>query len=111
MKKFSEKLWFYGVVFVLILLAVNGIISMFGGLDTIRIIGGGSLFIGFLKIPFCLLGIIQISRGVIKIINEDSEMIKETFVSDRHQAIASIIYILITIVGCLLAIDAYNIIK
>jgi hypothetical protein len=111
MKKFSDKLWFYGVVFVLILLTVNGIISMFGGLDKIRIIGGGSLFIGFLKIPFCLWGIVQISRGVIKVINEDSETIKETFVSDKHQGIASILYILITVAGCLMAVDAYNIIK
>jgi hypothetical protein len=111
MEKFSDKLWFYGVVFVLILLTLNGIISMFGGLDKIRIIGGGSLFIGFFKIPFCLWGIVQISRGVIKVINEDSETIKETFVSDKHQGIASILYILITVAGCLMAVDAYNIIK
>lgn len=63
---------------------------MFGGMETITALGGGSFVIGLLKIPFVVWGAFQFIRAVYTIIAKDLEFIAGNFMSDfsRNAAFA-----------------------
>jgi hypothetical protein len=102
MKKFADQLYIYGII-TIILFSLNRIADMFDGWDTIRNIGGGSLFVGIIKIPFCIWGIVQICRGLCSVLGSDFEMIHTKFDTDKNRGVVIIINVVATIVGCLLA--------
>lgn len=104
MKKFADRLYIYGIIAV-ILFCLNRVVDLFRGLGAIKIIGNGSVFIGLLKIPFCVWGIIQICRGLCAVLGNDFEVIHEKFNNDKHRGIALIVNVVATIAGCLFAFE------
>lgn len=104
MKKLSDKLFLYSTILVLVLLSVFGIVHGFGGIETIKLIGGGSLIIGIIKIPFYLFGGVQLLRGVFHIIGKDTELFSD---DGKFNYPLWILYIGCTLAGIVCFIDTY----
>lgn len=110
MKKFSNNLFWLVVVLILVLATIISIVASIGGLETIKAIGGGSLILGFLKLPLCLFGGFQIVRGFYSVVGKDTEVIVESFGGNKSRQIAWAIYIFSTIAGYIFFVDLYSLI-
>lgn len=107
MKDLGSKLIWYGVVVAIVLWFAWGLIDAFGGLDNIKLIGNGSLLVGFVKLPFCLFGGIQLLRAFYSLIGNDAKAMEYSGMSYFW----FVLYVLSTIAGIMFFADAYNIIK
>lgn len=102
----KDKLFWGVVILIGVALLIFGIINTFGGLDNIEKIGGGSLLVGFLKLPLCLFGGIQLLRGVYSVIGKDTETIAQE-TSKKSAQFVWALYLVCTIGGIMFFIDAY----
>lgn len=99
------------LILIVVALIVFGIVNTLGGIENIAKLGGGSVFVGFLKAPFCIIGAVQLLRGLYSVIGKDLESVVKDTRSDLGRTIIWGLYLLVTIAGCLWAIEAYCIIK
>ena len=109
MKKLGDKLIKIAIAVGNILWFLWGIVSAFGGLESIRIMGNGSLLIGFLKIPFCLLGGVQLFRGLCYVFEKDESNIKDSGSSVSYYLF--VLYMLSSIAGMIFLAELFFNIK
>ena len=107
MKRFSNILFWGLLIFAGVALSVWGVVDTFGGLETIEQLGGGSLLIGFLKIPFCLWGGVQLLRAFYSIISKDMEHIANTFATDLAMRIAFVADVVLSALGIYFVIQYF----
>ena len=107
MKDLGNKIIWYAVGIAIVLWFAWGLIDMFGGMDNVKMIGNGSLLVGFLKLPFCLFGGIQILRAFYSLIGKDAKAMDDS----KTSYFIFVLYLVSTIAGIMFLVDAYNIIK
>lgn len=104
MKGFGKKILRIAGITAIALWLLWGLISTFGGVAGVTLIGNGSLLIGFLKLPLCLFGGIQVVRGFYTLIGKDVEKMGE---SGQYNYTLCMLYIIATIAGAIFFCDAY----
>lgn len=106
MKKLFEKI---GFVFNCTIVIAIALLSLFLGLGSVAdvvvkfvtIAGGGSIGLGIVMIPFFVVGIVQIFRGVLKVMDEDIKKMN----NDEH-IFWYLLYIPATILGYIAVVVA-----
>ena len=91
MKKVFSNILFYGFIALVLILMLAAVFQ--GVFDIIIKIGGGSFIIGMLLTPFVVVGVINIVRGFLVVMEKDGEK----FYGEKDWKAG--IYLLITIAG------------
>ena len=88
-----------GFIALVIYATASDIVRNIGGIENIRILGGGSLLFGIVKIPFCLFGFVQVLRGIYSVMGKDSKDIEESCDNFKKHQFAIITYLIVSILS------------
>jgi hypothetical protein len=105
MKDFFAKFWWILLSIIMIILLIGGftvgIWAMFQQIwEFIIKIGNGSWIKGLIFLPFLIIGIIQVARGLFSVAGKDEDL----FDFDNHPY-RMILYLIITIFSCYVIVN------